>query len=232
MATLRALSAFAPLSWAYLERMAAGDAARGAVILGKLSAIYPSLRHDLVTEFETAGLALSSLPPTIPATWTGATISMVGYSIVAVSRSGTALEAAARATMEPGATPRIGMLAQGVMQATPSQFITADVATRVRSFASPISSASVSAVAGVIDRLLGDSLARPMQVGAITSSNDPRPAASPPVVPTQLPSTTIAAAPPTSAQSPMWPWFAIGGVIAVGLAVFAYQRLSSSGGGS
>jgi len=75
--------------------------------------------------------------------------------------------------------------------------------------------------------------------GSVATGVDPTAAAAPPrttstpsvslpstssPAPIELPSMTITASSPV-AQSVTWPWYALGGAVAIGLGVFAYQRI-------
>lgn len=220
-----ALPVFGALTIAMLDRLAAGDAVRAGVIASKMSGIWPDMRNAFASEMQQQGGVPSgtSWPASIPSSWTGDTQTIGVLSLQRQTAQGSALYTAA-ATLYDVPASQLATVARSVLATIPQ-------GAQGRAYVASASSASPAALPGILDALISGTIATstlPTVAAPSTTSSgasDPQPVSRPPVsTPIALPATVITATVPRPTSS-NWPWYALGGAVAIGIAVFAVQRL-------
>jgi hypothetical protein len=228
--TRLALPIFGRLAYAYLARGGQGDDLRAAFVLRKLSQVYPSLLADFRRELVENGYTTASTATfgsSIPDTWTGDTPTIIALAIQGATSPATPTWNAAD-QLHDATLATLPRVARSVVDVTPSS-------APVREYILPVAAASPSAIGTTLDALIAQT--RAAAAATTPRASDPRPAPAPAIVPhaTTLdlgPAGVITARPPTSTAAPTWPWWVLGGVVAIGLGVFAYQRITHPHGAS
>lgn len=219
-----ALPVFSKLTIAYLDRIAAGDAVRAGIIAQKMSAVWPDMRQAYAHEVQAQGgvPAGTSWPSSIPASWSGDTQTVGVVSIQRqTSQSSPLYQAAAGLYDVPNSS--LAAAARAVLAQMPSD-------AQGRSYVRSASSATPSSLPQILDALISGTVAEDTLIPMGTSSATTTPAPTPPPRQAAPPASVVLPDMHITASSPVprsitWPWYALGGALAIGIGVYAYQRI-------
>ncbi len=226
-----ALPVYARLTIALMDRLAAGDSVRASILTQKMAAIWPDMKSAFASEVQAQGGVPSGTtwPAALPATWTGDTQTIGVLSLQRQVAAGTPLYTAA-ANLYDVPAPSMVARAQAVLATVPA-------GASGREYVAISSSASPGDLPRNLDAMIAGTVALsavpPLTQAASSSSGSstqttapivPRPSTSTPI---QLPGMTITGSSPTPSSS-NWGWWALGGVVAIGLGVYAYQKIAGA----
>jgi len=215
-----ALPVIGGLAVAYLDRVANGDSARASVVLNEVVSVWPDFRSDFSRDIATLAqhAATVSYPATLTAVWGGAMRDMLSLSLMYSSPQGqvpafdSATDQLAEAT-----TSTLAARARAVLAAIPAD-------APIRRYVARSASTAASSLGRVLDALVAGTVA----TGGVEV---PRPATPyveaiprPRSTPIALPEIPIVGHVGTPTSSP-WGWYALAGVVAIGLGVFAWTKL-------